>query len=47
MLSLQHRYSDFMPIDHFMFYLEVGCLVLSASRFFRLCNEILSHYHTV
>ena len=46
-LSLQHRYSDFIPFDHFMFYLEVGCLVLSASRFFRSCNEILFYYHTV
>jgi len=44
-LSLQHRYSDFIPFDHFMFYLEIGCLVLSASRFFRLCNGILSHCH--
>lgn len=47
MLSLQHWYSDFMPFDHFVFYLEIGCLVLSASMFFKLCNEILSHCHTV
>jgi Mn2+/Fe2+ NRAMP family transporter len=47
LLPVQRQRSDIMPFHHFMLCLEVWCLVLIASKFIRLCNEILSQCKTV